>query len=193
VNGYKHIGGYDLGTGKVLWQMKGGGDIPVPTPVVAHGLTYIANAHGSAAPLYAVKLDAAGDISLAAEARSNAGVAWAHMRNGAYMQTPLVLGDFVYSSADHGILVCYDAKSGERVYRKRLGNGQTGFTASPVAAGDRLYFTSEDGDVYVIQAGREFAELAHNEMGEICMATPAISDGVLFVRTQGHVVAIGKK
>jgi outer membrane protein assembly factor BamB len=193
VNGYKHIGGYDLETGVELWRLRGGGDIPVPTPVVAHGLAFIANAHGPAAPLYAVRLDATGDISLTGEQRSNAGMAWANMNNRAYMQTPLVVGDLLYSCTDNGILTCYEAKTGERIYRERLGSGQSGFTASPVAVGDRIYFSSEDGDVYVVQAGREFRMVAHNSMGEVCMATPAISEGVLFIRTQGHLVAIGEK
>ncbi|MCB9865081.1 MAG: PQQ-binding-like beta-propeller repeat protein [Phycisphaerales bacterium] len=190
VNGIKHIAGYDLASGKELWHMKGAGDIPVPTPVVANGLAYIANAHGFAAPLFAVKLDATGDISLTGEQRSNAGVAWCNMRNGAYMQTPLVVGDLLYSCRDNGVLTCYEAATGAQVYRNRLGGGQTGFTASPVAAGDHIYFTSEDGDVYVIQAGREYQELAHNTLGEVCMATPAIVNGVLYFRTQSHLIAV---
>jgi len=193
VNGYKHIGGYDLNSGAELWKMRGGGDIPVPTPVIGHGNVFIANAHGMAAPLYAVRLDAAGDISLTGEERANAGIAWAEMNNRAYMQTPLVLGDQIYSCTDNGILSCYDARTGNRVYRNRLGSGQSGFTASPVASREHLYFTSEDGDVYVVQAGAEFNVVAQNSMGEVCMATPAISDGMLIVRTQGHLVAIAAK
>ena len=64
VNGWKHIGGYDLETGKEVWRMTGGGDIPVPTPIAAHGLVFITNAHGKLAPIYAIKPTASGDISL---------------------------------------------------------------------------------------------------------------------------------
>src|SRR5258706_11788622 len=71
VNGFKHVGGYDLATGKELWRMTGGGDIPVPTPIAAHGLLFITNAHGSAAPIFAVKETASGDISLADEQTSS--------------------------------------------------------------------------------------------------------------------------
>ena len=78
---------------------------------------------------------------------------------------------------------------GERLYRERLGGGG-GFTSSPIAADGRLYFTSEDGDVYVVRAGSEYELLAKNSMGEICLATPAISKGVLVVRTKNHVYGI---
>jgi outer membrane protein assembly factor BamB len=193
VNGYKHIGGYDLKTGKELWKLKGGGDIPVPTPVVGHGLVFIANAHGFMAPIYAVRLNATGDISLQRDQTSNEGIAWSEARNGAYMQTPLVYGDYVYSCRDNGVVSCYEAKTGKRVYQERIGTGRTGFTASPVAANEKIYFTSEEGDVYVIKAGPAFQLIARNLMNEICMATPAISEGVLFFRTQGHVVAVGEK
>jgi outer membrane protein assembly factor BamB len=191
VNGYKHLGGYELTTGKELWKMKGGGDIPVPTPVVAHDLIFITNAHGSAAPVYAVRTSATGEIAVSEAEPSNAHVAWSNLKIGNYMQTPLVYGDLLYCCRDSGILACYDARTGEKKYRERLAEG-VGFTASPVAADGKLYFTSEEGDVYVVQAGPEYKLLATNKMGEICMATPAVSEGNLFFRTQGHVVAIGR-
>src|SRR6185295_4529880 len=109
---------------------------------------------------------------------------------GAYMQTPLICGDLIYSCSDRGVLKVYDAKTGQKHYEQRLGKGTTGFSASPVAANGRLYFTSEEGDVYVIKAGPAFEVLATNGMGEICMSTPAVSDGVLFYHTRGHLVAI---
>jgi outer membrane protein assembly factor BamB len=193
VNGYKHIGGYDAATGKEIWRLRGGGDIPVPTPIVAHNLVFITNAHGRMAPIYAIRLDAAGDISLADSATSNQHVAWSVPRDGAYMITPLVYGDYLYSAKNNGVLYCFEAKTGNRVYQERLGDGTTGFTASPVAASGKLYYSSEDGDVYVIKAGPKFELLAKNSMGEICMATPAISEGTLFFRAQGHVVAIAEK
>ncbi len=193
LNGYKHIGGYDAATGKEVWRLQGGGDIPVPTPIVAHDLVFITNAHGRMAPIYAIRLDATGDISLGENASSNQYVAWSMRRDGAYMITPLVYGDHLYSSKDNGVLSCFEAKTGNRIYQERLGDGKTGFTASPVAAAGKLYYSSEDGDIYVIKAGPKFELLATNEMGEICMATPAISEGTLFFRTQGHVVAISER
>ena len=192
VNGYKHIGGYDLNSGKELWKLVGGGDIPIPTPVIAHDLIFITNAHGRAAPMYAIRLNASGDISLNDDASSNDYIAWSVQRNGAYMQTPLVYGNYIYSSRNNGVLKCYNAKTGEMIYQERIGSGKTGFSASPVAANGKLYFTSEYGDIYVLQAGPEFKVLAINPMDEICMATPAISAGVLYFRTQNHLVAVGE-
>lgn len=191
VNGFRHIGGYDLKTGRELWRLAGGGDIPVPTPIEAGGLIYITNAHGPMAPIYAIRADAVGDVSLKDGETANQGVAWSVAgRNGAYMQTPIIVGDYLYVCRDNGTLSAYHARTGERVYRQRLGNGG-GFTASAVSDGRHLYYAGEEGDVYVVKAGPEFQETAVNSMGEICMATPAISEGMLLFRTRSHVVAVG--
>jgi outer membrane protein assembly factor BamB len=192
VNGFKHAGGYDPSSGEELWRIGGGGDIPVPTPVIGHGLIFLSSAHGPQAPLCAIRLGAKGDITLKGDEPSSDHVAWHKKRDGIYMQTPLVYGDYLYACKDNGVLGCYEAKTGELVYRQRLGDGRTGFTASPVAADGRLYFTSEHGDVYVVKAGREFELLATNPMGEVCMATPAISHGMLIIRSKDHVYGIGE-
>jgi outer membrane protein assembly factor BamB len=193
VNGWKHTGGYDLKTGKEVWKLVGGGDIPVPTPIEAHGLVYITNAHGMMAPIYAIKTSATGDITPKPEETSTPNLPWLARREGAYMQTPIVYGDYLYVCRDHGVLSCYDAKTGKRLYNERLGTGRTGFTSSGVAASGKLYYTSEMGEVFVVQAGPEFKLLATNPLGEVCMSTPAISEGNLYFRTQGHVVAVGGK
>ena len=192
VNGWRHIGAYDLATGAEVWRFRGGGDIPTPTPVVAHGYIYITNAHGNLAPICAVRTDARGAIDLADGQRSSDGIAWCHFRDGAYMQTPIVVGDVLYVCRDNGVLGAYDAISGEEIYRERPGGGGTsGFTASAVAANGHLYYSNETGDVFVVKAGREFELVTTNAMDEIVMATPAIADGVIYFRTRGHVVAIG--
>ncbi len=192
VNGFKHIGSYDAKTGKELWRMSGGGDIPVPTPVLGNGLVYITNAHGSMSPMYAVRLTANGDISLKSKETTNDYISWSYAKGGAYMQTPLVYGEYLYSCRDNGVLTCYNAQTGEKLYQERLSGGRTGFTASPVAADGKIYFSSEVGDIFVIQAGPEFKQLAENPMGEICMATPAISEGVLYFRARYSLVAISE-
>jgi outer membrane protein assembly factor BamB len=189
VNGYKEIAGYDLADGKKLWTMNGGGDIPVPTPIVAHDLMFFTSAHGPQAPIFAIKTSAEGDITLPKGESSSDHVAWSNQRGGNYMQTPIVVGDYFYCCRDNGLLTCYEAKTGKQTYRTRLdGNG---FTASGVAAGDRLYFTSEDGRVHVVKAGPAFESLAINDLGEQCLATPAVSNGTIFFRTKGHLIAIG--
>lgn len=193
VNGYRHIGGYDFASGEVRWKMKGGGDIPVPAPVAGHGLVFITNAHGRQSPIYAVRQSAEGDVTLADGATASEHVAWAVLRGGAYMQTPILLGDELYVCRDNGALSCYDAKTGERHYQERLSRSGRGFTASAVAAGGRIYYASETGDVFVVQAGKSFKLLAQNALGEITMATPAIAGGVLYARTRHHLIAIGEK
>ena len=192
LNGFRHIGAYDFATGREVWRMKGGGDIPVPAPIVAHGLAFVTNAHGRMAPVYAIRAAAHGDISLEGDATSNSGVAWSVTRDGGYMQTPIVYGELLYVGRDNGVVTAFDARTGEEKYKTRIGDGSTGFTSSPVAADGKIYFTSEQGDVVVVKPGPEYVELARNELGEIHMATPAISEGVLYFRTRGHLIAIGE-
>ena len=91
---------------------------------------------------------------------------------------------------DAGILSAYDVQTGQRLYQQRLAAG-SGISASPVAAAGRIYFASEDGDVFVVKAGRVFELLATNSMGEVTMATPALDGNTIIVRTTGHLVAIG--
>jgi outer membrane protein assembly factor BamB len=190
VNGYRHMGGYDLATGAEIWRLSGGGDCPVPTPVVWNGLIFLMSAHGPRSPIYAVKTDAAGDISLKDGASTNRHMAWSIRKGGSYMQTPVIYESRLYSCHVDGILSCFDAASGKLLYKERLGSGGDGFTASPAASRDRIYFTSEQGAVYVVKPGPVFNVIATNQMGEVCMATPAISGETLFFRTQGKVVAI---
>lgn len=190
VNGFKHIGGYDADNGKEIWKMVGGGDVPVPTPVVCDKLIYIANAHGDIAPLYAVRTDAKGTLNAFDETMFKQ-LAWAEPKNGAYMQTPLVYRGCVYSCTDRGILKCYDAKWGELHYQERLGKGSSGFTASPVAGDGKVFVTNEDGDVHVVRAGAKFELIGINQMGEVCMSTPAISKSVLYIRTKSTLYAVG--
>ena len=191
VNGYRHIGGYDFQTGDEQWRFRGGGDIPVPTPVTGHGLVFITNAHGKLAPIYAIKLDSLGDISLERGKTSSQQVPWSVNRGGAYMQTPILYGDYLYNCRDNGVLACFEAKTGRMVFQERLGSGFGGFTGSPVASGGKIYYVSEVGDVVVIKAGvPELKVLARNPLGEICLSTPAISEGELFFRTRTQLIAI---
>jgi outer membrane protein assembly factor BamB len=116
---------------------------------------------------------------------------WSDLRRGTYMQTPLVLGEFLYACKDNGVLTCFDAAGGDVVYEQRLGNGTSGFTSSPVAADGKLYFASEEGVVFVVGEGFEYQALGTGELGEECMATPAVAAGVLYYRTRGHLTALG--
>ncbi|MEO1085267.1 MAG: PQQ-binding-like beta-propeller repeat protein [Acidobacteriota bacterium] len=190
INGFEHIAGYDVETGKELWSMSGGGDIPVPTPIFAHDLIYLASAHGPASPLFAVRPDANGEVD---PEKSEGVLAWHQERVGVYLQTPLVYGDEVYAGRGNGGLRVFDAKTGEERYKARIDRGM-GFTASPVAADGKVYFTSETGDVHVIEAGPgpELKTLAVNPLDELAMATPAIADGVIYFRGRRHLFAVGE-
>jgi outer membrane protein assembly factor BamB len=193
VNGWKHMGGYDAQTGKELWRMSGGGDCPVPTPVAWHDLIFLMSAHGPRSPIYAVRTNATGDVSLHGGASTNQYIAWSILRGASYMETPIIYGNLLYSCQSDGVLTCFDAATGKQMYKERMGPGGDGFTASPVASEGKIYFTSEHGAVYVVKPGPVFNILATNQMDEVCMATPAISDGTIYFRTQGHVVAVGGK
>jgi outer membrane protein assembly factor BamB len=108
------------------------------------------------------------------------------------MQTPIAYGAHLYSCRDNGVVKCYAAETGELIYEQRLGSGRTGFTASPIAADGKLYFTSELRTTYVVAPGPELEVLSVNELDDICMATPAASEGTLYFRTRDHVVAVAE-
>ncbi len=190
VNGWRHIGGYDFATGEEIWKLDGGGDIPVPTPILGDGLAYFTSAHGVFRPMRGIRLTAQGDITPSTIEETNEGVAWVHHRRGNYMQTPILIGDYLYGCDDRGALTCFDAKSGEIIFSERLkGNG---FTASPVSDGRTLYVTSEFGKVWVLKVGEAYEQLSISELGDNCLATPAIVDGTLYFRTQHSLLAISR-
>ena len=190
VNGWRHTGGYDFATGQELWRHDGGGDIPVPTPITAHGLIYFTSAHGRSRPMRAVRVEASGDITPTDSGALNPAIAWEHDRKGNYMQTPIVVGPWLYASNDLGLVTCFEAKTGEIQYSERLSPRGEGFSASPVSDGRHVYFTSELGTVYVVPATKTFAVIATNTFEETCLSTPAISDDALFFRTRDAIVAV---
>ena len=110
-------------------------------------------------------------------------------KGGPYLPTPLLEGDLLYICGNSSLLACYRAGTGEVVYQERVGPGGT-FTASPIAGPGRIYLTSEEGDVAVVQPGPAFKLLATNPMGDVCLATPALTDGILFVRTRSALFAV---
>jgi outer membrane protein assembly factor BamB len=194
VNGWKQIGGYDFATGRQIWTLSGGGDIPVPAPLIVDEMAYFTSAHGAHRPLRAVRLAVAkGDISPPKLESTNDAVIWCHPRIGSYMQTPIALGDRLWSCDWLGILTCVNRATGEILYRERLGKSGPAFTTSGVAAGERLYFANEAGDVYVVAAGDRFEVVATNRLGGLCLATPAVSSGSLYYRTTEKLLAIRAK
>lgn len=185
----KFIRGYDPLTGRELWRLSGNSEITTPTPLVAHGFIFVTNGYRGIQPIYAIRPGGQGDISLKDGEEANQFVAWSKKRGGPYTPTPVIYGDYLYAISNNGVLTAYHAKTGERIYQQRVGPGGA-YSASPIAADGKLYLSSEDGDIYVIKAGPQFELLAKNPMGEVLMATPAISDGVLIVRSIKHLFAV---
>jgi outer membrane protein assembly factor BamB len=194
VNGFRHAGAYDFKTGKEIWKLGKNGDIPIPTPVVSDGLIYITNAHGPLSPVYAIKETATGDITPQGDATTSDHIAWSVAKGGGYMCTPLVYRGLAYIVTYNGVLSVFDAKTGERKYQQRLlENTASAFTSSPVANDGRVYIASEDGQMIVLKAGPKFERMASNDMGASVLATPAISEGRLLVRTQNQLMSLGLK
>ena len=193
-NATNRILAYDPLTGKELWYIKGNSEIAVPTPLIAHGMIYVTSGYRPIQPIYAIKPGAREEITLEEDSTSNDHIVWSAKRGGPYMPTPIIYGDYLFVCANNGTIACYDAKTGERKFRERLGGrgGGYAFSGSPVAADGKIYFPSEDGEVYVIEASPEFKLLAKNDVGEVIMTTPAISDKTLYIRTQRHLVAIAE-
>lgn len=189
----KFIRGYDPRTGAELWRLGPNSEVTTPTPIVAHGLVYVTNGYRGIQPIYAIRLGGSGDLTLPEGKESSDFVAWSKKRGGPYTPTPVVYGDHLYSVTNQGVLTCWDAKTGTQVYQKRIGDQGGAYSASPVAADGKLYLAMEDGEVNVVKAGPEYQLLAKNPIGEVLMATPALSEGVLYVRGMQHVFAIGMK
>ena len=187
------MGGYDLRTGKELWKLSGGGDIPVPTPIISGDLIFLTGAHGKLSPIYAIRADAEGDITPDTNQITNRFIPWSIRRGGNYMQTPIIVGDYLFTCKDNGVVACYTAKTGEKHFEERLVAGRSGFTASPVADSVKIHFTAEEGKVYTIRAAPKFELLATSDLGEPCMATPAISAGELFFRARHHLICVSSK
>ena len=189
-NGTK-VRGYDPATGKLLWTLGPNSEVTVGTPVTGHGLVFVTGGYPPVRPIYAIRPGANGDISLPKGSESSDAIAWSNMTDGTYIPTPLVYGEHLFTMNNNGIVNAYAALTGLRAFRGRIGEGGA-FSASPVAADGRLFVASEDGEVYVVSAGPGFTQIAKNDMKEVIMATPAISDGLIVVRTLGHVYGIGQ-
>ena len=190
-NAPNRIRGYDPNTGKEIFELSGNPQITIPTPVVGHDMVFVAAAYVSRYPIYAIRPTASGDITLPEGKDSSEHIAWSKTRGGVYIPTPIVYGNYLYLFSDKGVLTSYDARTGELIYQQRVAPG--GFFASPIAADGRLYFAGEDGDVFVVKAGPQYELLATNPIGEAIVATPAISEGMIFVRSLGHVYGIANK
>ena len=169
------VGGYDVRDGRELWRVGyGEGYSVVPRPVFAHGLLFVSSSFDSPS-LYAIRPEGATGDATATQ------IAWTARKGAPHTASPLVLGDEIYFVSDAGIAACADARTGEVHWSERLGGG---FSASPVAAEGRIYFQNETGVGYVVKAGTKFELLATNDLAERSLASYAVADGTLFIRTE---------
>jgi outer membrane protein assembly factor BamB len=192
-NASNFIRGYDARTGRELWRLAGSSKITAPTPIFAEGLIVVASGRAPERPIFAVRPGSRGDLSLAKGATRSDAIAWSYTGRGSYMPTPLAYGGVLYVLANNGVFDAYDLKSGKEMYRQRLPLVGSGFSASPVAADGKIYLSNEDGDMLVVRAGPAFGHIATNSIGELLMATPALSEGVMYVRGASSLFAIGAK
>jgi outer membrane protein assembly factor BamB len=193
-NGYKHAGAYDLATGKEVWSLAGRGDIPVPRPIVWEGMIFLTSNHGGRC-VYAINASAQGKLTPGTDDKLPAGLAWWNSRLGSYLPTPLVYDGILFLPDERGMVSALDARTGQEHYKQQRwveGEGAR-YYASPVAAGGKLYQANIPGTVHILHMGKEYEKLASNTMGETCYATPAISEGHLFVRTRSHLYCMGRK
>jgi len=190
-NGTNALRGYDPATGKELWSISGdkfNSEIAIGVPYAAHDLIYMAAGYPPTQPIFAIKPGLRGKVTVTDEANPQA-FAWKVKRGGPYIPTSIVYGEHLYTIQNNGILACYEAKTGKRLYQNRLSEKSSAHSASPVAADGKLYFAAEDGDVFVVKAGPVFELLASNQVGEVLMATPAVTEKLLIVRGQSSVFA----
>lgn len=176
------VAAYEPKTGKEVWRVSYDGFSVIPKPVYGHGLVFLSTGYMKPTVM-AIRPDGKGDVT-------KTHVAWKHDRNGPNTPSPLLVGGELYTVSDGGIATCFDAKTGSVHWTKRLPG--RGYSASPVAAGGNVYFLAEDGVGTVVEAATAFKQVARNDIEERTLASYAVADGSLFLRTAGHLYRLGK-
>jgi len=171
---------YDPRSGKEIWRVSyGDGFSNVPRPVYGHGLVYIATGFQEPS-LLAVRVDGTGDVT-------KTHIAWSVRRGAPHTPSPILVGDELYMVSDIGVATCLEATTGKVIWQQRLGGN---YSASPVFADGRIYFQSEEGVTTVIAPGKEFRRLASNTLDGLMLASIAVSNGSLFIRTDKNLYRI---
>lgn len=163
---------YDIETGEEIWRVRYTGYSVIPRPVFAHGLLFISTSYDAPSVL-AVRPDGSGDVT-------DTHVVWTLKRGAPHTPSMLVVGDELYMVSDRGIASCVDAKTGEVHWLERIGGA---FSASPVFADGKIYLQSEEGVGHVLAPGKEFVELARNDLKERTLASIAIAENAIFLRS----------
>jgi outer membrane protein assembly factor BamB len=175
------VSAYDPKTGAEIWRVHYDGYSVIPQPAYAHGLVYVCTGYNTP-ELLAIRPNGTGDVT-------ESHIAWRVKRGVPNTPSPIVVGDELYMVSDRGVASCLDAKTGEQRWQKRLGGG---FSASPLVADGKIYFQNEEGEGFVLALGQDGAEPITNTLGERTLASYAIADGSIFLRTATHLYRIGK-
>ncbi len=185
-SGNEFIISYDPKTGNELWRTKGHGSNAIASPLIGHGMVYITAGYPLKRTL-AIKLGVSGELD-----SLDANIVWRYNKGSAYVPSPILYGDYYYMMSDRGLMSCLDAKTGKLIYEgARLPMPAT-FTASPVAFDGKILLTSENGDTFVIKAGPQHEVMATNSIDEPVYASPAICDGMIFIRGEKNLYCISK-
>ena len=192
--GLRQIRSYSL-DGTLLWELSGMTVNVVPTPFAQDGLVYISSGYpgGMPRPVYAIRPGASGDISLGPGQNGNDFIVWYQPRLGTYNTSALVYDGAYYTLLDRGFLLSHDARTGREIYGRTRVRPGSGFTASPWAYNGRIFLLGEDGDTFVVRAGSEFELLRTNSLNEMALATPAVVNGSLLLRTQSKLYRISNQ
>lgn len=175
---------YDPATGKELWRHKGLESNAVPTPVVSDDIVVVTSGYPTKIAL-ALRGGGNGDVTGTKQ------LVWSYNKGTAYVPSPILYGDYVYLMTGNGSITCLDAKTGKMQYEGARVPKATTFMASPVAYEGKILLTSEEGDTFVLRAGPKHEVLQTNSLGEPVYASPAISDGLVFIRGEKNLYAIG--
>jgi outer membrane protein assembly factor BamB len=183
VSSQRHVYAYNPDTGAELWRIRGNTREVIPTPVVGHGFVFCSS--GRAGPTFAIRPGGHGDVT-------DTHVAWSSPRGSPFVPSALIHGELLYLVNDmQSILTVFEAASGTPVYQERLGEPRReGFSSSPVAVGNTLFFTNDDGETFVVEAGRTFTLRRINRLNARVLASPALVDGIWYWRTDRELLAI---
>lgn len=183
--GAESIISYDPATGRELWRSQGVESHSIPSAVAGHNMVFVtAGSHSKRA--MAIKLGGAGDLT------STANIVWKYQKGTAYVPSPILYGEYLYLMTDKGIMTCLDAKTGEVKYEGGRVPVPATFTASPIAYEGKMLLVSEDGDTFVIKAGATHEVLRTNSLNEPVYASPAVSQGRIFIRGEKHLYCIAE-
>ena len=175
------IQGFDLATGERIWTVSSPGEGVVPSVVVGEGLIFTASGFGASA-IRVVRAGGKGDVT-------ETHIAWESPDDVPKIPSMLYVKPYLYLVTEAGVAKCLKAATGEVIWRERLGDR---YSASPVWADGKIYFLSEKGTTTVIQEGTEFKVFAENELNETCKASPAVSQGNIFLRSEKNLYCIGQ-